>query len=234
MWDSTRTIWWRSDCCGHEWEDTVRARDKYDRLRCPACRTILDSMAWNDPGLAAEWSPRNPISPWMVRPHSATEFRPEWVCATNPEHVWTAGLSQRSNGAECPECKVSGKSRVELAHHAAATEAFGAARSGVTVRHEVFTSRRSWTTDISVDLGGRTLVIEYDGAYWHSAPAKLMVDQRKSRDLLAAGFLVVRLREDGLPTLGIDAADYLEIAVYSTAPRPAVVMDEVKGWAASR
>jgi hypothetical protein len=46
-------------------------------------------------------------------------------------------------------------------------------------------------------------VIEYDGAYWHSAPAKVLVDARKSVDLLAAGHLVVRLREDALPSLYI-------------------------------
>ena len=60
VWDSKRTFWWRADCCGHEWQESVRDRDKYQRLRCPNCRTILDSLAWHDPGLAAEWSPTNP------------------------------------------------------------------------------------------------------------------------------------------------------------------------------
>ncbi|MCZ4589521.1 zinc-ribbon domain-containing protein [Rhodococcus opacus] len=27
MWDSQRRVWWRADCCGHEWQDSVRARD---------------------------------------------------------------------------------------------------------------------------------------------------------------------------------------------------------------
>ena len=234
VWDSKRTVWWRADCCGHEWQESIRDRDKYTRTRCSACRTILGSLAWHDPGLAAEWSATNPISVWQVRPYAATDFTPEWVCATKPEHVWRAPLATRSNGAECPDCRESGKSRVELAHHAAAVKLFTRAHSGVSVRDKGFTSRRSWTVDIScVAVGGRRVAIEYDGAYWHRAPAKVLVDERKSLDLLAAGFAVVRLREDDLPSLGIDHPLYREVRVYSTAPRAAAIMAEVHEWASS-
>jgi hypothetical protein len=109
-------------------------------------------------------------------------------------------------------------------------EAFGNARSGVTLRDDAFKTRTSWTTDISVDLDGRTLVIEYDGAYWHAAEAKILVDERKSQDLLAAGHLLVRLREDALPPLSIDHPRYREIRVYSTAPRSHAVVNEIRDW----
>lgn len=230
VWDSKRTVWWRADCCGHEWQESVRNRDKYKRLRCPRCTTILGSMAWHDPGLAAEWSPANPVSAWEVRPHAKTAFAPKWICATNPAHVWQAPLSARSNGAECPECRETGKSRVELDHFEAAKDLFRTARSGAVLRDKRFTSRDSWSADISVSIDGRTVVIEYDGAYWHAAPAKLLVDERKSQDLLAAGYTVVRLREDDLPALTIDHPCYREIRVYSTAPRPHSVMEEIRSW----
>lgn len=230
VWDSKRLIWWRVDCCGHEWEESVRDRDKYKRLRCPNCKTILGSLAWCDPGLAAEWAPQNPVSAWQVRPTAATDFVPLWICATDLAHTWRAPLSSRSSGAECPDCREHGKSRVELEHHAAASAVLGAARSGVTLRDEAFTSRKTWTADISVDIDGHLLVIEYDGAYWHAASAKVLVDERKSQDLLAAGYLVVRLREDDLPSLGVADPRYLEIRVYSAAPRPLVVMEEIREW----
>jgi hypothetical protein len=230
--DSKRPVWWRADCCGYEWEEQVRNRNKYQRWRCPNCRTILDSIAWHDPGLAAEWSPTNPRSAWEVRPHATTPFVPDWICATNPHHVWRAPLTSRSNGAECPECRETGKSRVELDHHAAAVEVFGNARSGVAMRHKAFTTRKAWTTDISVDSNGTTLVIEYDGVYWHSAAAKVLVDERKSLDLLAAGCVVVRLREDSLPPLPVHNPRYREIQVYSTASRPRAVMVEIREWVA--
>jgi hypothetical protein len=229
-WTSQRRVWWRADCCGHEWQEPVRRRDMYQRLRCPNCRTILDSLVWQNPALAAEWSPTNPISAWQVRPHAATDFVPEWICATNPEHVWQAPLSTRSNGAACPECRESGKSRIELDHHAAAADVFAGARSGAVVRDRAFTSRTSWSTDINVDVDGHALVIEYDGAYWHASPEQMVVDERKTRDLLAAGYVVARLREDDLSPLTIDHSRYRELRVYSTAPRPRAVMEEIRDW----
>ncbi|MDX8035871.1 zinc-ribbon domain-containing protein [Lentzea sp. BCCO 10_0856] len=230
VWDSKRVVWWRAVCCGHEWQESVRDRDKYKRLRCPNCKTILGSLAWHDPGLAAEWAPQNPVTAWQVRPTAATSFAPLWICATDPAHVWRAPLSSRSSGAECPDCREHGKSRVELEHHAAALALLGTARSGVTLRDKAFTSRKTWTADISVDIDGQLLVIEYDGAYWHAAPAKVLVDERKSQDLLAAGYLVVRLREDSLPPLAVADPRYLEIRVYSAAPRPHVVMEGIREW----
>lgn len=229
-WDSERVMWWKSDCCGYEWEESVVGRDSGARLRCPACRTILGSLAWHDPGLAAEWSPANPVTAWHVRPHGSLLFVPQWICSTNPEHVWNTPVSSRSNGAECPECRRAGKSRVELDHHAAALVVFGNARSGITVQDEAFTARRSWTVDISVETQSRSVVIEYDGAYWHRAEAKILVDQRKSEDLLAAGYAVVRLREDDLPVLGIEHPRYREIRVYSAAPRPDKVLGDIHDW----
>lgn len=229
-WDSKRPAFWRANCCGFEWEDRIINRDKYQRLRCPKCRTLLGSLAWCDPGLAAEWSPTNPITPWHVRPHTSTTFTPEWRCANNPRHTWFAPLSGRSNGSECPECKQFGKSRVELDHYAAATEVFGSARSGVTVRNTAFTTRRCWACDITVSVEGSDFVIEYDGAYWHSAPAKVLMDERKSLDLLAAGFFLVRLREDSLAPLRIVHPRYREVRVYSVAPRPLDVMNEIHSW----
>lgn len=230
VWDSKRTVWWLADCCGHEWEESPRSRDKYDRLRCPQCRTILGSLAWQDPGLAAEWSPANPVKASYVRPYATTSFVPEWICATNQAHVWTGSLSGRSNGAECPECREAGKSKVELAHHAAAEQRFPGARSGAVLRDKAFTTRKSWTADISADIGGRRLVVEYDGAYWHREPAKVVTDVRKTADLLAAGYLVVRLREDDLPPLEISHAGYLEVRVYSAAPQPQKAMEEISYW----
>ncbi|MFZ2527493.1 MAG: zinc-ribbon domain-containing protein [Rhodococcus sp. (in: high G+C Gram-positive bacteria)] len=230
VWNSERVMWWKSNCCGHEWPESVRSRDGGQRLRCLSCHTILGSLAWHDPGLAAEWSPANPVTAWHVRPHASLPFVPQWSCVTNPDHVWNAPVSSRSNGAECPECRQAGKSRVELDHHAAALAIFGNARSGITIQHDAFISRRSWTTDISVEHQGRTVVIEYDGAYWHRADAKILVDQRKSLDLLAAGCMVVRLREDDLPSLGIEHPRYLEIRVHSTAPRPRMVTDGIHDW----
>ncbi|NSX37139.1 zinc-ribbon domain-containing protein [Pseudarthrobacter oxydans] len=234
VWDSKRPIWWVADCCGNEWPATPRDRDKYDRLRCPKCETKLGSLAWQDPGLAAEWSPSNPVSAWHVRPYGKTDFDPEWVCAINSAHVWPSSLTVRSNGAGCPECKMVGKSKIELAHHAAAEIAFSGARSGAVLRHASFRTRKSWSADISAAIAGHPVVIEYDGAYWHGHPSKVLVDEHKTRDLLEAGYLVVRLREDDLPALDIQHHHYQELRVYSAAPKPQEVVKAVQEWVSTR
>lgn len=79
-------------------------------------------------------------------------------------------------------------------------------------------------------VGGRQLIVEYDGAYWHREPAKVLTDVRKTADLLAAGYRVVRLREDDLPPLEINSTRYLEIRVYSAAPQPQKAMEEISSW----
>ncbi|WP_200895364.1 zinc-ribbon domain-containing protein [Kitasatospora griseola] len=225
---SRRTVWWQDPNCGHEWQETPEQRDKGQRLRCPVCRTILDSLAFHFPDLAAEWSPANPLSAWQVRPTAQTAFVPVWTCSDG--HTWHAPLASRANGSGCPECQEHGKSQVELAHHAAAQRIFGDAASGRTVRHDAFARRNTWSVDITVPLpDGRTLAIEYDGSYWHADKAAL--DTEKSLDLLAAGHLVARLREHPLPPLPVTHPDYTEFTVHSTAPHPDEVIERVKNWA---
>lgn len=232
--DSKRLVWWQAKCCGHEWQEEVRQRNKRPRYLCPECHTILDSLAWLDPGMAAEWSPENPATAWQVRPTGATGFMPVWVCAVEPLHQWKASLASRYAGSDCPECRLVGKSKIELEHFEAAREQFGSARSGPKLMDSAFTQRSQWTVDILVEASGVKLAIEYDGSYWHSPEAKNLIDLAKSRDLMAAGYLVVRLRENDLPTLGIIDPRYLELQVYSVAPRPKSTMAEISQWVTSR
>ncbi|MFF2205218.1 zinc-ribbon domain-containing protein [Streptomyces sp. NPDC058145] len=230
---SRKSVWWREPSCGHEWQESPCKRDQGQRLRCPQCRTILDSLAYHFPELAAEWSPGNPLSAWQVRPTGQTQFIPLWICSRTPEHTWQASLPSRSAGSGCPECREHGKSRVELEYHKAAAKAFGRAASGQSVRHAAFTRRSHWLVDITAELPqGRNLAIEYDGSYWHANKAEL--DVEKSYDLLRAGYLVVRLREHPLPPLPIDDPGYTEFVVYATAPTPEATTELVKQWAVTR
>lgn len=231
--DSKRLVWWKAACCGHEWQEEVRQRNKRPRYLCPECNTILDSLAWLDPGMAAEWSPGNPETAWQVRPSGVTGFMPSWICAVDPLHQWKASLASRYAGSDCPECRQVGKSKIELEHLAAAQDQFGSARSGPKLVDKSFTKRKQWSVDILVETQGVKVAIEYDGVYWHSPQAKQLVDLAKSRDLLAAGYLVVRLRENGLPPLGIEEPGYLELQVYSDAPRPESTMTAIDRWMGS-
>lgn len=230
--ESKKQIWWLAQCCGHEWEETPRNRQKYGLILCPRCQTVQNSLAVQLPDLAAEWSPRNEKTPWHYLPFS--DVMAEWVCSENPQHVWTAPLASRSVGSGCPDCAVAGKSKVELDHLDAAVKTFGNARSGQRMRSPHFVGGDSWVVDIVVDLDGRPLVIEYDGVYWHSGQDKTERDVRKSTDLLRAGFLLVRLREKGLPPLPIHSSQYFEVLVHPDAPRPAAAMRAITDWLPQR
>jgi hypothetical protein len=227
---SRRKFWWQDPVCGHEWQDTPANRERRQRLRCPECRTILDSLAYHFPALVSEWSPANPLTAWHVRPSGQTPFVPTWVCSADPQHVWTASVSSRTAGSSCPECRVHGKSNVELEHHAAAVAVFGRASSGQPVDSEAFRRRSRWYVDITAELpDGRLVMIDYDGSYWHANKAD--VDTEKSLDLLAGGFLVARLREHPLPALPVNHERYAEFVVHPQAPNPEGVMRHVRGWA---
>lgn len=231
---SRKEFWWREASCGHEWVATPAERQKRQRLRCPECRTILDSLAYHFPAIAAEWAPENPTTAWHVRPAGQTSFTPTWVCSTNEAHRWQASVISRTTGSGCPECREPGKSRVELRHFDAALSVFGTASSGRSLHSTVFVRRSSWLVDIVVTLAdGRELVIEYDGAYWHAGAEKTAVDIEKSEDLLRAGFLLVRLREAPLPPLPVNHPAYVEFPVSPTTPDPDAVIARVQAWVES-
>ena len=206
--NSKRAVWWRCLACGHEWEATPRARSKRDGQLCPSCGKIQGSIAWVYPLIAKEWDPSNPVSPWAVRPTSRLGFTPLWRCSKDPSHSWRAKVTSRVAGGECPECVGSGRSAIELRVFEAVRKTVVGVRSGAKYDNPLFSS--PWTVDISLRLSGRMVAIEYDGAYWHAG--KVEVDARKSRELVAAGFVVVRIREDGLPALDVPSNAYAEVS----------------------
>lgn len=229
--DMRRLAWWFAPECGHEWEAPPEDFQLPQRLRCPVCRSILDSLGWHFPDLAAEWSPDNPFSSWHVRPSGKLPFIPEWICSTDPAHRWRMASTVRVHGSPCPLCRESGKSLVELRYFDALRTAFGEAFSGLAMRNEAFARRSVWVPDVTVNLpDGRTLLVEYDGGYWHADKAD--VDRDKSRDLLAAGALVVRLREAPLDSLGLEDPAYLELPVYANLPDPNRAIAAIHDWLA--
>ena len=135
-------------------------------------------------------------------------------------------MQSRTKGGGCPECRDSGKSKIELEHFEAARQIFGNARSGARLESKAFTY--PWTVDILISYEGRNAAIEYDGAHWHGK--KTETDKRKSEELLAAGYVVCRLREDDLPELDICDAHYYELRVNSLAPRPDHTINIIKSW----
>ena len=225
---STRNVWWKCLKCGHEWQRPVYQRDRSYGQACPKCGKVLNSFAWQYPGIAAEWSPNNPVSPWNIYPGASNlTFVPEWVCKNDSTHVWRAGIASRIRGGECPECRDYSRSRIALKYHEALKKLFGNARAEVPLFNESF-SHNPWTVDTIFSVGNQAVVVEYDGEYWHAD--KLDVDKRKSEDLLDAGYLVIRLRENDLPSLNLNQQGYTELRVDSQKPNVKDIGEAIAEW----
>lgn len=227
--ESRRVVWWKDSVCGHKFRATPRERDKYQRLRCPECQTILDSLAYHYPEIAQEWSEENPISPWHIRPTTTMLAEvPLWNCPNDPGHTWRAMPGNRVNGSTCPMCQSQGKSQIELSYAEAAEQIWGNALSGQRIHSPVFRGRGSWSVVLVILGSDLKLVIEYDGSYWHKD--KVDLDMRKSLELLEAGYLVCRLRESPLGPLDITDPGYQELVIYSGAQDPLRELAEVEEW----
>lgn len=126
-------------------------------------------------------------------------------------------------------CSEHGKSWVELEHYEAARKCFASVSSGEPISSDSFVSRKTWYPDITVTLdGGRKLFIEYDGAFWHAAKSE--TDTRKTRDLLATGGLVVRLREAPLVNLPITDGSLLQLEVSAISQNPDGALASIRKW----
>lgn len=65
---SRRTVWWKNWECGHEWRAIPAEREKGQRLRCPECRTILDSLAYHFPSSGRNGPPTTQYPPGTYVP----------------------------------------------------------------------------------------------------------------------------------------------------------------------
>lgn len=219
----SRRIWWKCDHCGHEWQESLRDRlrkrsygawdcSHKPYYRCPKCVGTLDSLGWHYPSLAKEWSARNPVSAWDISPSSSIiDFTPEWVCSQDSNHIWTMPLASRIAGAACPQCREVGKSKIEIMYYKKVLKRWGslfAIKSGAILRDTSFSY--PWRIDILM-IGALNIALEYDGAYWHKD--KESTDIRKTKELLSVGYIVVRLREEGLHLLNINHPKYFELTV---------------------
>lgn len=104
---SGKKVFWQ--CIqGHEWFAQIDSRVRFG-LGCPYCSNHLvseeNSLAAKNPELAAQWSPRNELSPSEVSCGSGRKIW--WKCDVNAEHEWAAAICTRANGVGCPFCSRS-------------------------------------------------------------------------------------------------------------------------------
>ena len=182
---SNKKVYWKCSPFRHSWQappaQRVRGRG------CPTCAGKVVLEGFNDvaskyPNLLKEWDyENNSVLPNQITFGSGK--RVGWVCSQFPHHRWRTMVPNRVRGTGCPICsKRNSKIEKQLAQlipdstHGASVEGY---------------SGRSWTVDILLEA--KKVVVEYDGWFYHRE--QLERDTRKTRDLIGAGYRVVRIRE---------------------------------------
>jgi hypothetical protein len=226
---SGQRVWWRCDAGpDHEWIAPVVNRTSGGR-GCPACDgkqvSITNSLATVAPKVAATWHPHKngSLTPKDVAAQSGR--RVWWQCPIDPSHEWSATIASRtSQGVGCPFCDLRPRSfmEVRLAYELSVVLPVNHRMDRIVIPDP---RRPNGERRISVDIAILTLrlVIEVDGSWWHRT--KESKDRKKTAVLNAAGWTVVRVREQPLkPLHGNDVAVPQRC---STFERACLVLDRV-------
>jgi len=194
--------WWLCALSAdHIWDATVHQRSSQG-TGCPFCRGLRvcasNSLAVLEPDIAQEWHPKRneDLTPDQVTVGSAK--RVWWRCSVDSKHVWQTSISHRTlSGSGCPDCAPPRHSKQEtlLAYELLHFVPFD------VDDHIVDAGKgRNWNVDFV--LRARRVAIEFDGGWWHDSDRALSRDRRKLDDLTAAGWRVIRIREEPLLALG--------------------------------
>jgi very-short-patch-repair endonuclease len=197
---STRLLSWQCKQGHPRWRNQIRKR-AVEGQGCPYCAgkkiCAENSLAALNPLVAKEWdTERNFAEGIKGTPDSVSpgdHRRVWWRCAFG--HPWPATVKQRvSYKTGCPKCRPK-VSRFEVRIACEIAAALGV---------EVVRGTKVDGVEADIFLPVHRLVVEVDGFPWHSPvyhPGSLERDERKSKRLLAAGYKLLRVREQRLPAV---------------------------------
>jgi len=196
---------------GHEWRTAVVHR-AYSGTNCPVCTNRIIVKGFNDlssqkPNLAKEWHPtKNDKNPDEVG--IGFIYKAWWKCSQG--HEWEASVCNRSKGQGCSSCQVSSTSKVEQAFRSYFDTYLKLDRTDHLARIPLPGYSRNVQIDILAITTKTKVIIEYDGAYYHKD--KTALDLQKTKDFLAAGYVVIRIREKGIDQLQFDDPLFYQIS----------------------
>jgi very-short-patch-repair endonuclease len=214
---SLKKVWW---ICSnkHEYESFICVR--VSGKRCPYCSNRKIALGFNDlksldPIVANEWNYKKNGDLLPEHFTLGSEKSVWWIC-TNL-HEWKTAILHRTGkyGTGCPTCSQGSTSKIQQSFHKELAKVIPDLQCDVRIPVK-FRKRSSMSVDMVSEA--LKLVIEYDGYYYHSGGrsgrslvSHIATDTEKTQALLDAGYRVVRIREDGLPHLSMDADKVFEI-----------------------
>ena len=206
---------WVCKECGWEWTTSICSRtNTRNPSGCKLCGRIESGKkrsrpktgsSFGDlyPELAKEWSKENDRDPYEIKPHAT--YRAKWICSQG--HKWEAWVYNRTGVSQtgCPECVNWGTSTAEQN-----------LRSSLLSHGALPTIHKIGLWNVDIYFPETQTVLEYDGSYFHNSEESYERDRRKSLELLAAGYRVIRVRTWGnkfkLESLGIEDENYYEVS----------------------
>ncbi|MFF1604200.1 zinc-ribbon domain-containing protein [Streptomyces mirabilis] len=201
---SRAKVWWACPAGpDHRWQAAPSARtNPGSPTGCPYCAghlvSVTNALATIVPEIASELDPllNDGLTPWQVTVSSGRRIT--WRCRRNPLHIWTTCSSARTGPLRsgCPHCGLSRMSRRQLA---LGFELQALLPGTQPAGAKLTAGGRRWEVDILISAP--RVVVEFDGRYWHAQPGSEARDRRKSDAIRAAGYTLIRVREDPLPVL---------------------------------
>lgn len=209
---SKHRAWWRCSC-GHHWRVRVDAR----ALGGNGCGRCAGQLAL--PGDATTLAAANPslyveldaeacraagTDPLTVMTFS--NVRVPWLCR-HCGHGFEWSPNERAAGCGCKSCPRRKTSAVEQDLRDELRKVWpdvvGQARLPVAWNSGAPLRPRRRNATVDVFLPDLDLAVEYDGLRRHRDPARTAVDLAKTEALLAAGYWVIRVRENELDDLDL-------------------------------
>lgn len=241
---SGRKVWWNCITGDSDHIHDMPVRDKtgssraMKKLGCPHCSNrrvnSKNNLSVVNPAMALEFDAgKNKITADSIVAGSATMY--QWKCAKN--HSWQATPATRTYAkTECPKCDAwRHTSKSEIMFRAAAQESklFSSVEDfGRSL--PIYWPRFGLEVDILgvTQSGSRKVAIEYDGVRWHNAEVNKERDLRKTIALLAAGYLVVRIRENDLPFLDLVDTNLFQVSHQATLQYEPIVRSftKIENW----
>ena len=236
----------------HKWLASPYSRAALN-TGCPVCvnQVILpgfNDLATTHPEVSAQWD-RDANAPFLPTQVSAgNNKRVGWLCEEGHHWSTTTASRTRSSPSGCPVCVKWATSMSEQALRDAVIQSsiLAGVESHTHVRLPVAyvstSGPRPRRSSSWVDIYGthrvtkRSVVIEYDGEYYHKGARKTAVDVSKTMALLSAGHIVIRIRENALAHLEVRHENLMQIShPYSRDSKMFVsIVEEIDGFILER
>lgn len=181
----------------HVWKARVYSRTRGQSSKsggCPICAskviTSQNSLRALNPDIANQWHSNlnGTLTPDHVVP--GARRKAWWKCGLDETHVWQAAIFKRTSGGDCPFCIPARTSRqqIRLALECRAV-------LGIDPDDHKIKPAEGRVLDCDIIDRQRNVIIEFDGAHWHSDPLAEARDNKKTQILESLGWNVIRVRE---------------------------------------